>query len=236
VDLKASRSDHYYALLKSYFSQDASGRKGFYTPTEKEEILRHIRTRDMWSIYTSCLDGLIVDNTEMKDVVDLGCGMGHFVLELEQRDHFNRIVGVDFLRNTFQLALESNGLFDGVSFIEGDILRLPFPSRSFDVSFCLNVLHHIHRDDIAQVIDEIKRITKQSIIIEIRNRDYLFNFWYAYVVHRRYKHLPMNTMSVGDLMTCLNPFTCIRIIGKRRFHRLSRRLVLIFQRKGSEEE
>jgi SAM-dependent methyltransferase len=231
-----SDSDHHYDLLKSYFYNDALRRKGFYRPKGKKEVLPQIRKRAMWEIYTSCLDDLVVNNADIDDVVDLGCGMGHFVLELDQRHSFQRIVGLDFLRDTFQVALENNGLFAGVSFVEGDLVQIPFRKRSFDVSFCLNVLHHIHGEDVAQVINEIKRITKKFIVIEIRNNAYLFNFWYKYVVHRHYKELPMGALSIGDMTKFMNTFTCIRIVGKRRFHRLCRRLVLIYQRNDGEEE
>ena len=79
-----------------------------------------------------------------------------------------KIIGIDFIKDTFQLANENSNLFYNVRFIEGDIKYLPFKNRCFDLTFCLNVLHHIHSIDLSQVLTELCRVTDKYLIVEIR--------------------------------------------------------------------
>jgi len=71
-------------------------------------------------------------------VLDAGCGMGRWL-------HFARrsgadIIGMD-LSPAVDVAAAREG--DGVEFVQADLRRPPFPPESFDLVYCLGVLHHL---------------------------------------------------------------------------------------------
>jgi tRNA G46 methylase TrmB len=90
----------HYELTKKYFRKSATFKEGYYTTKNTEELKQEIRKRDMWDIYSSNLDEILQNNYESKSVIDVGCGMGNFTLELVNREQFKKIVGIDFLKET----------------------------------------------------------------------------------------------------------------------------------------
>jgi len=228
----------HYELTKKYFIKNASFREKYYITKNTEEIKKEIGKRDMWDIYSSSLDGILQNNSESKSVIDVGCGMGNFTLELVNREQFRRMVGIDFLKETLKLACENAKLFKRVTFIEGDLLNIPFNDRSFDITICLNVLHHIHAKDFGNAIQELARITNKYLILEIRNKRNIFNFWHNYItLPIFYKNLPIYTTStskVNSLMSNHN-FQLQKVGRKVLLSQICGRLVLTYKRTDLEE-
>jgi len=92
-------------------------------------------------------------------LLDIGCGNGFFTYYLEKS--FDT-VALDFSysmlkRNTSKMKLC------------GSAAELPFKNRSFDITFCSNLLHHLDEPDIA--ISEMKRVSRKYVIISEPNRN-----------------------------------------------------------------
>ena len=227
----------HYKLTKKYFRKNATLKKGYYASKYTEELKQQIRKRDMWEIYYSSLEEILENNSDSTSIIDVGCGMGNFTLELVNREQFKIIVGIDFLKETLGLACENEKLLDRVSFIEGNLLNIPFNDRSFDITICLNVLHHIHVKDLSKAIQELARITNKYLILEIRNERNIFNFWHNHItLPIFYKNLPIYTTStsdVNDLMINHN-FQLQTIRGKTLLSQICRRFVLTYKRKDLE--
>jgi ubiquinone/menaquinone biosynthesis C-methylase UbiE len=87
-------------------------------------------------------------------VLDLGCGTGFFLAELEARHP--GAVGLDI---SHQMLRVSERYVPGARLVTGDAERLPFRPRSFDAVFCKGSLHHT-RDHVGfltncrEVLDE----------------------------------------------------------------------------------
>ena len=164
--------------------------------------------------------------------------MGNFTLELVNCEQFKKIVGIDFLKETLRLACENTELFERVTFIEGDLLNIPFNDRSFDITICLNVLHHIHVKDFSNAIQELARITNKYLILEIRNERNIFNFWHNHItLPIFYKDLPIYTTSTNDvnyLMTNHN-FQLQTIGRKTLLSQICGRFVLTYKRTDLED-
>ena len=228
----------HYESTKKYFRKNANFKEGYYTTKNTEEIKKEIGKRDMWDIYSSSLDEILQNNTESKSVIDVGCGMGNFTLELVNREQFKKIVGVDFLKETLKLACENAKLFQRATFIEGDLLNIPFIDRSFDITICLNVLHHIHVKDFDNAIQELARITNKYLILEIRNKRNIFNFWHNNItLPILYKNLPIHTTStstVNSLMSNHN-FQLQTVGRKALLSQICERLVLTYKRNDLED-
>jgi ubiquinone/menaquinone biosynthesis C-methylase UbiE len=137
----------------------------------------------------------------MMKAIDVGCGIGDFTQELAKRyPQFNEIIGIDSLEEVLEIAKKNAMQFDRVSFTEGNVLDIPFNDRNFDVTICINLLHHIHIDDFERAIGELARITDKYLILEIRNKDDIFDFWYTYIlIPFFYKDLPVYANSVSEV-------------------------------------
>ena len=228
----------HYELTKKYFRKSANFKEEYYTTKNTEELKQEIRKRDMWDIYSSSLDEILQNNSESESVIDVGCGMGNFTLELVNCEQFKKIVGIDFLKETLRLACENTKLLERVTFIEGDLLNIPFNDRSFDITICLNVLHHIYVKDFSNAIQELARITNKYLILEIRNERNIFNFWHNHItLPIFYKDLPIYTTSTNDvnyLMTNHN-FQLQTIGRKTLLSQICGRFVLTYKKNDLED-
>ena len=97
-------------------------------------------------------------------VLDVGCGSGAVTREIARRIGSHGLaVGLDpsseLLVIARKLAQEAR-LGERVEFREGDVLRLPFPDRSFDVVLCASVLAHVPGGEAA--VPELVRVLRSG--------------------------------------------------------------------------
>lgn len=86
--------------------------------------------------------------------LDAGCGAGHYTLNLAKRF---RTVGVDKSEILIAKAIEkSHKIGKNINFIVADISSLPFPSNSFNLITCLNVIEFVPSKK--EAILELKRV------------------------------------------------------------------------------
>ncbi|MDH7506530.1 MAG: class I SAM-dependent methyltransferase [Candidatus Thermoplasmatota archaeon] len=230
-----SKSDKkvHYELIRKYFIKSAVSKKGYYNSKDINEIKRDIKKRSDWSNYTSTLNKILKADKQISNAADIGCGTGDFILELVYCKQFKKIIGIDFLKETIDIAYENKQYFGNVDFIQGNMLNLPFKNRSFDLTVCLNVLHHIHEDDFALAIDELTRITDKYLMIEIRNKNNFLEFYYQkFLLPKFYKDLPQFTNSVVEVNNLMEKhgFELKIIRGRIPFVWACRRLVLVYKR------
>ena len=230
---KTSEKKAHYELVKKYFNKDAAEYEQYYNGKDIDEIQHKLRKRNDWKTYTSVLDDLLKGDNQIDNVIDVGCGIGNFLLELVSKKKFTTIVGMDFLKETMKIAHEKKQYFGTVDFVQGNLLNMPFKERSFDLTVCVNVLHHVHKEDFPKALEELTRITKNYLMVEIRNRDNLLGFYYENIsLRRKYKNLPQYTMSIPELhhMIERHRFTIERIKGKLPAPWMCRRLVCVYKR------
>lgn len=72
-----------------------------------------------------------------REILDLGCGTGFFLAELEERHPGS--VGLDISHAMLRV---SEQYVPGVKLVTGDAEKLPFQPSCFDVVFCKGSLHH----------------------------------------------------------------------------------------------
>lgn len=75
---------------------------------------------------------------DARRVLDLGCGTGFFLAELEARHP--GAVGLDI---SHEMLLVSEQYVPGARLVTADAERLPFRDGCFDVVFCKGSLHHV---------------------------------------------------------------------------------------------
>lgn len=191
----------HYKLVERYFRESAINKGGYHDAKNKGKFKHDAQQLKIWEICTSILDKILQNNPKTMKVIDVGCGIGGFTQELAKKyPQFDEIVGIDLLKEALDIAEKNTMQFDRVSFTEGNVLDIPFNDRNFDVTICINLLHHIHIDDFERAIGELARITDKYLILEIRNKDDIFDFWYTYIlIPLFYKDLPVYTNSVSEV-------------------------------------
>src|SRR5437899_9182094 len=85
--------------------------------------------------------------------IDSGTGAGTLALALAPL--VREVVGVDIVPELLERARE--GAPDNVTFVEGDVTKLPFESGTFDLSCSRRTLHHIARPE--RAVAELARVT-----------------------------------------------------------------------------
>jgi ubiquinone/menaquinone biosynthesis C-methylase UbiE len=85
-------------------------------------------------------------------VLDLGCGNGLYLAELERRAHDGRIVGIDLSVGMLDAARSRSTAALSV----GDAQALPFARDSFDCLLAMHMLYHVPDRDLA--LTEMARV------------------------------------------------------------------------------
>jgi SAM-dependent methyltransferase len=103
------------------------------------------------------------------DVLDVGCGVGHWSASLASvMPEDVRVIGVDrepsWVEQAGARAL-ARGLEGRFSYREGEAEHLPFPDNSFDLTTCQTVL--IHVPDPAAAISEMTRVTRPGGLVVV---------------------------------------------------------------------
>lgn len=229
--IMSSRIDEkhlHYESIKTYFREDLTIKNGYFDSGKKSKS-----QQKTFDICIQILEDLVAQNNGMNSLLDAGCGTGDITCEFHHKfPQFTEIVGIDFLPEVISTAQDKKP-DKYVWFLQADILDTPFDDRRFDVTICLDVLHHIHRDDFKTAIRELTRITDKYLIIDIRNKKNLFDGWYTHIVHPLlYNNLPIYTTSMDSVTTLAREqqfelYLVQRIESSRFF---VRRLILVYER------
>jgi len=118
--------------------------------------------------------------------IDVGCGAGHYVSELNKRGV--NIVGSDISKKMIEVTRFNNikEKQNADKLLCADCQSLPFPDNYFDVVFCIGVLSYVS-DELA-IFKEMKRIVKKEglIIFNVPNilklRNVLDPYYYVFKV------------------------------------------------------
>jgi ubiquinone/menaquinone biosynthesis C-methylase UbiE len=98
-----------------------------------------------------------IDLDKVKDVLEVGCGIGVVAAHLVQRYGWN-VTGIDLDSEQIERARNDNPENEHLKFLEADATGLPFEDREFDVVLSLNVLHHV--PDWSAVLAEAGRVLR----------------------------------------------------------------------------
>lgn len=103
-------------------------------------------------------------------ILDIGCGYGRTLHELNQRD-YKLLYGIDF---SSQMIEKGKELYPSLNISVHDGKELPFSAKSFDSVILFAVLTCIiENDDQINLLHEIKRVLKPEGILYIN--DFLLN-------------------------------------------------------------
>ncbi len=136
---------------------------------EKNVLENHERYRDRIKLFKSFgynIDeerDFVVKNSQQIEgkILEVGTGKGHFAIALAQKGYQFTTVDVSAEEQKFaKMNIQYLGLLDKVNFVIANAERLRFPDNSYDVSFGINLIHHLSQP--LNVIDEFIRVTEPN--------------------------------------------------------------------------
>lgn len=130
-------------------------------------------------------------------ILDAGCGGGAYVDFLSNIGL--SVTGVDLHDQFLQVARDSHRRG---RFVQADLTNLPFSSRTFDTTYCFDVLEHV--PDYA-VLNELVRVTRKRLLLAVPREDSLLDKYNLVFAHHRDKtHLRAYTeTSLHELLSKL---------------------------------
>ena len=223
---------NHYAKTRDYFKTSALEREGYYDadaigPRKHSFWQKRVRRMVKHFLDVSLLDR---DANDLS-LIDVGCGRGDFTIEIAKSyPKLRRVSGCDFSKETLSIAKKNAEQFESVSFHEADLLKMPFGVKDFDLTLCINVLHHVEKSDLGNALSELARITKSILIVEIKNNN---NFYYkgSQKSHENFNVFPTTTDEVSGKLDRHN-FRLVKKRGLFIFDNLSPMLVLMYQRRA----
>jgi len=124
---------------------------------------------DLWARYTPAYHPcrkhveLFFSDGEIqgKRILDAGCGMGVFSIVFGGKQA-RRVIGIDLSEEGIRRArrVVNQLRLTNVTFMEGNILRLPFPDGSFDIVWSWGTVHHTAHPLMA--LSELIRVLKEG--------------------------------------------------------------------------
>ena len=158
----------HYEDTKTFFNKAATSREGYY---DKKGSIPYKTQQSVRNIVLTLMKG---DKENYNEILDAGCGNGEFSISLSQLFPASKITGIDYSEDMITLSEHAKEDKGNIEFKVADFLNTPFDNNDFDITVCINVIHHIHKKDLDKAIEEIARITKKTVILEIKNRNCLY--------------------------------------------------------------
>ncbi|MBV9833778.1 MAG: class I SAM-dependent methyltransferase [Alphaproteobacteria bacterium] len=155
---------------------------------------------DTWAVHVLTraiddLERLIADRRAAYPVaVDVGCGFGRSFRLLQERFSAERLIGVDIETEALARSArqaERDGLT--VELVHASSSDLPLPSRSADIVFCHQTLHHLVEQENA--LREFHRILKPGglFLLAESTRAYI----HSWIIRLLFRH-PMHVQRTAD--------------------------------------
>lgn len=150
----------------------------------------HSNLNKKWSYYPIYLEKVRLIDEQIqkigknKRIIDVGCGEGSLVKFYRDKGYNIRGIDVNY----------SSTYVDN-----GDILKMSYRDKSFDIVLCLDVLQYLDFKDQLKAIGELKRIAKNNgiLIFSIPNPDHFASRVYHLLTGKK---MPTDnkTFPVGD--------------------------------------
>ena len=100
----------------------------------------------------------IIETSEIKNVLELGCGKGFNSIYLARKNPDVKFIGIDVTDEHLLTANIKSQIFENIEFSYGDFHDLDFHDSSFDLIFELESI--CHASDMRKVLSEIYRVLK----------------------------------------------------------------------------
>ena len=113
-------------------------------PVDYDEISK-IYDYSRSEAYPETVDTLrkLLNVTQDSLLLDLGCGTGNYISAFQPTTE--RVIGIDMSRGMIKQAQDKLGK---PLLTQGNVIRLPYKSKTFDGAFSIQVIHHITHKEV----------------------------------------------------------------------------------------
>lgn len=101
--------------------------------------------------------------TPESSLLDVGCAKGFMLFDLRESVPGITVAGIDVSEYAIENSKPEVREFLSVA----DAKSLPFKDNSFDVVISINTVHNLERDECAQALQEIERVTRRGSFITV---------------------------------------------------------------------
>ncbi|KKL57628.1 hypothetical protein LCGC14_2233520, partial [marine sediment metagenome] len=101
--------------------------------------------------------------TQQSSVLDVGCAKGFMLHDLSLAVPGITLTGIDISEYAVENAIEDMKPFLGI----GNAKALTFNDNSFDVVISINTVHNLSRENCAQALGEIERLSRGKSFITV---------------------------------------------------------------------
>lgn len=119
-----------------------------------------------WKIYIYLLSLSFIPNwfldSSAKTFLDVGCGQGLPMKLIKLRHKNTYSVAIDLFEPYIELCKKEK-IYD--KYFLGDIRKLPFKNKSFDVVMSYQVIEHLNKKDAIKLISKMESLAKRMVII-----------------------------------------------------------------------
>ena len=165
-------------------------------------LLTHYFTKQRLAFYQQVSERLIRLKLQPADILDVGCGSGHLLMEAKKLFPAARLQGVDFSPEANRLARQ---ISPGLSFDILSIFELEKLGRQFDLVLCTEVLEHLEEAD--RAMKKLLAISHPGATLVITvpqgRKDTFaghFNFWTRESFRREFQALKPAIEEFGDYL------------------------------------
>lgn len=134
-------------------------------------------------------------------VLDVGSGRGEIVLHCAL--HKATAIGIDYSADAIKLASELRNNYDNVSnamfFMRGIATKLPFKDATFDRIFLLDLVEHLHEQELKDLFKSLRAIIKDDGIIIIHTSPNRLYYEYGYKLIRFFLYLLKRVKLENDI-------------------------------------
>lgn len=115
----------------------------------------------------------IVKPLRVVSVLDVGCGEGFTLKKLADKKIGKRNEGIDYSSEAIKIG---KMIYPELKLSKGNIYKLDYPDKAFDLVVCTEVLEHLNEP--AKAVAEMKRVSKKYIVLSVPNEPFfiLANF------------------------------------------------------------
>ena len=181
--------DEFEIKNKEYFNNIAKSKRGDYQLEKNSNRLStYIQNKNR---------KIIINSINFKEsILDIGCGNGEFTNELNK---LAKTTAIDISEEMIKIAKKT---FPNINFVASSMYSIPFQEKTFDTTVCLNTLHHIK--NIETAIREICRVTKNQILIEIKNKKSINYLRRKLMKNQEYSWKASTTKEINEIFNKCN--------------------------------
>jgi ubiquinone/menaquinone biosynthesis C-methylase UbiE len=141
-----------------------------------------------------------------KTILEIGCASAPNIALLNERLPKANIVGIDINENAINRARYELKMYENIHLYDMPMDTMNFADGYFDVVFTDAVMIYIGKDKIANVMDNIKRITTKAVIFLERHLDrvgsegyYKDGLWYRDYIKLAREYFPNSKVNITKI-------------------------------------